>query len=483
MSFARTRRQVVGGFLAGSSLLLLAPYASAAAARNNPKRPDKPNILFILADDLGYADVSCYGRQEYLTPAIDRLAREGVRYTHAYANSAVCSATRVGLITGRYQNRLPVGLEEPLASRDLGLDPSHPTLPSLLRERGYDTSLIGKWHLGKLPKYGPSKSGYDHFWGFRGGGVDYFTHAGTDGKPDLWDNDRQVERPGYMTDLLGERARETIRRCAAADKPFFISLHFNAPHWPWEGPNDEEEAKRIAAEDDPTRLFDYKGGSMATFAAMVTRMDEQIGRILAELDRLGLAEDTIIVFTSDNGGERYSNTWPFTGKKTELLEGGIRIPAILRWPRRVKGGRVSDQVTMSMDWMPTLLQAAGTQPHPKYPSDGIDLTPTFSAGNSATHRTVCWRYLNMGQRACRDGDLKYLKILGNEFLFNVVNDPLERANLKDRYPTEFQRLKTLWNDWDSMMLPLDVQATTSGTTGAHSADHFGISQSRTVPEE
>jgi arylsulfatase A-like enzyme len=224
----------------------------------------KPNILFILTDDLGYADLSCYGRQDFTTPNIDRVACEGMRFTQAYANSAVCTATRVALITGRYQYRLAVGLEEPLSTRvprKLGLPPDHPTLPSVLKEAGYRAALIGKWHLGMLPDFGPLQSGYDRFYGFRSGAVDYFTHKS--GPPasdteDLWDDDVRVRQPGYLTDILGSRAVEAVETYAKSGQPFLISLHFNAPHWPWEAPGDEAEAQRLKS------LFHYDGGTQRT---------------------------------------------------------------------------------------------------------------------------------------------------------------------------------------------------------------------------
>src|SRR6266566_4070745 len=179
--------------------------------------PQPPNIIFIMADDLGYADLSCYGRRDFATPNIDRIAERGMRLTQGYANSAVCSATRLALITGRYQYRLRLGLEEPLAgNRDVGLPPEHPTLPSLLRAAGYGTTLVGKWHLGYLPKFGPLQSGYDHFFGFRSGAIDYYSHAGTDAKPDLWDGDVPVRQSGYMTNLLGDRAVNVINTYAKA---------------------------------------------------------------------------------------------------------------------------------------------------------------------------------------------------------------------------------------------------------------------------
>ncbi|MEO8722741.1 MAG: sulfatase-like hydrolase/transferase [Sphingobium sp.] len=456
--------------------------ASAVPARS--KQPPvagarQPNILFILADDLGFADLSCYGRRDYRTPALDRLADQGLRFTQAYANSAVCSATRTALMTGRYQNRLPVGLEEPLARRQLGLPPDHPTLPSLLRKIGYTTMLIGKWHLGALPDYGPLKSGYDHFWGFRGGGVDYFSHK-MGSTPDIWDDTHAITEEGYLTDLLAEKAMAAVNHFAGRQQPFLLSLHFNAPHWPWEGPDDQAESVRLDESGKPLALHHYDGGSAKIYASMVTRMDYQIGRILDQLDDLGIADDTIIVFTSDNGGERFSDTWPFTGRKTELLEGGLRIPAIIRWPGEIAAGGTSDQVMITMDWLPTLIAAAGGAPAPSYPSDGENLLPILHNPHVTHERTLAWRYLNLNQEACRKGDWKYLKILDNSFLFNVVADPLERANMKERMPEKFAELVAEYRAWDSRMLPLDYEAGTSGFTGANVADHFGVSEARTV---
>ena len=430
----------------------------------------KPNILFILADDFGYADLSCYGRREYTTPNIDRLASEGARFTQAYANSAVCTASRVALITGRYQYRLPVGLEEPLGNnRHVGLPPSHPTLPSLLKKAGYGTTLLGKWHLGSLPDFGPLQSGYDHFWGFRGGALDYFTHksggANTDTE-DLWDGDAKVHENGYLTDLLGDRALASIDAYAKAKTPFFISLHFNAPHWPWEGPGDEALSKQL------TTLGAFDSGTLATYGAMVRRMDFQVGRMMRGLRKAGLDRNTIVVFTSDNGGERYSDTWPFTGKKTELLEGGLRIPALIRWPGHIKPGTVCEQMAIGMDWAPTLLAAAGGQADSAYPFDGMNLLPVVTGQSQPAPRKLYWRYRLNAQRAVRDGDMKWLRINGNTFLFDVVADPLERANLKAKRPDVFARLEADYQTWQATMLPEDPAATTYGFHPAQLADHY-----------
>jgi arylsulfatase A-like enzyme len=448
----------------------VAPLALIA----NAQTVAKPNIVFILADDLGYADVSCYGRRDFTTPNIDRIAAEGMRFTQAYANSAVCSATRTALITGRYQYRLPIGLEEPLGSnetRNVGLPPSHPTLPSLLKKAGYGTTLIGKWHLGRLPDFGPLKSGYDHFWGFRGGALDYFTHksgpANTDTE-DLWDEDVKVHQNGYLTDLMGAKATAAIGDYARnPNEPFFLSLHFNAPHWPWEGPGDEAESLRISA------LMDFDGGSLETYARMVRQMDLQIGRVLETLETTGVATNTLVIFTSDNGGERFADTWPFTGKKTELLEGGLRIPAIVRWPGHIRPRSMTEQVAISMDWMPTLLAAAGAMPDAAFPTDGMGLLPVLLQNAAAVPRKLFWRYRLNAQRAMRDGDMKWLRIRDNTFLFDVAGDPLERANLKDRQPEIYRRMVAEYEAWNATMLPENPAASSSGFNGTQLADHYG----------
>jgi arylsulfatase A-like enzyme len=437
----------------------------------------KPNIVFILADDLGYADVSCYGRRDFTTPNIDRIAADGMRFTQAYANSAVCTASRVALITGRYQYRLAVGLEEPLRSlapRKVGLPPDHPTLPSILKKACYRSALIGKWHLGSLPDFGPLQSGYDRFYGFRAGVLDYFTHKygppSTDTE-DLWEDDVKIRQTGYLTDLLGSRAVDVVNEYARSGEPFLVSLHFNAPHWPWEAPGDEAESQRL------TSLFHFDGGTQRTYQRMIQQMDLQIGRVLQALDANGAAENTIVIFTSDNGGERFADTWPFTGRKTELLEGGLRIPAVIRWPGRIPPGGASEQVTIHIDWLPTLLATAGTAPDPGSPTDGVNLLPCLTRGVAAAPRKLFWRYKYADQQAARDGDWKYLKIHDNTFLFDVVRDPMERANLKDRHRDVYERLVAQWNEWNATMLPLDPQNFSLGFTGAELADHFGVKPS------
>jgi arylsulfatase A-like enzyme len=427
-----------------------------------------PNVIFIMADDLGYADVSCYGRPDINTPNIDGLAAKGVRFLQAYANSAVCSATRTALITGRYQYRLPLGLEEPLTGRPVGLPPDHPTLPSLLKKAGYSTTLVGKWHLGALPKFGPLQSGYDHFYGFRGGAVDYYRHSNQ--RDDLWDDDVQLHQMGYLTDMFGSRAVDIVNEYAKSVRPFLISLHFNAPHWPWEAPGDEAESNRLRS---ASSLFDFDGGTQKTYQRMIEEMDRQIGRVREALHKNSLAENTIVIFTSDNGGERFADTWPFTGRKTELLEGGLRIPAIISWPARLPQGQSTDQVAITMDWMPTLLAAAGVPSDPAFPPDGINLLPMLTQNAAAVERKLFWRYKANAQRAAREGNYKYLKILDNTFLFNVVEDPMERANLKERHKDIYTRLVTEWHEWNATMLPEIDGSSTANFTSDELADHIG----------
>jgi arylsulfatase A-like enzyme len=467
-----TRRDLLAG-IGGAALTVSTRDTVAAAAQ-------PPNVVFIMADDMGYADVGVYGRDDIKTPNIDALAKRGVRFTQAYANSAVCSASRTALITGRYQYRLRLGLEEPLGGGpDIGLPPEHPTLPSLLKQQGYSTTLVGKWHLGALPNFGPLKSGYDHFYGHRGGAVDYFTHKGVGGNPDLWDDDVPVQNHGYITELFGDRAVQAINQYAVGKQPFLLSLHFNAPHWPWELPGDEAEAGRI--ESEGSNLSRHDAGTLKTYHGMIEVMDRQIGRVIRALQDKGLSNNTIVIFTSDNGGERFADVWPFSGQKTELLEGGLRIPAIISWPVQLPKNRVIEQTAMHMDWLPTLLAAVGGAPDPAYPTDGINLLPQL-LGAAPIERKLYWRYKSNHQRAMRDGDYKFLKILDNTYLFNVLEDPLERANLKDRKPEVYRRLVDEWQAWNREMLPELAESHGSAFDAEQQADHIGAGPALLTPD-
>jgi arylsulfatase A-like enzyme len=458
--------------LKGAALSAAASSLPLRALADGPRRHRAPpNIVFILADDLGWADLSSYGRRDYRTEALDKLAQRGVRLTHAYSNSSICTPTRVAFFTGRYQQRISVGLQEPLdwvggapPGTLPGIPPEHPTIASLLRGAGYRTALVGKWHAGYLPQYSPNKSGYEEFFGIFSGGVDYFTHKDGNGAPDLWEDETPVEKTGYITDLITERAVDYIRRKAARRRPFYLSVHYTAPHWPWEGPGDEAVSRNLQ------NLFHLDGGSPKVYAEIVKRLDAGVGRILATLDDTGVAADTLVVFTSDNGGERFSDVWPFVGSKGGVYEGSQRVPAIIRYPGALPERVVSEQVATTFDWTATLLAAGGAAANPAYPLDGIDLLPLLrGAGSSALARPrqLFWRI--GGQRAVRDGDLKYIRLpseaqvvtqgglpaalLGTEFLFDVREDPRERANLLAARPDDAARLSAAWEAWNATVLP------------------------------
>lgn len=422
--------------------------------------PVRPNIIFIVVDDCGYADLGCTGQTGYRTPALDRLAGEGVRFTQAYANAPLCTNTRVGLITGRYQYRLKIGLVEPLrgANRDepeMGVPAGFPTLPSLLRTAGYRTALIGKWHLGFLPKYGPLKSGYDEFFGIMGGFTGYYSHRGEGGEPDFYEGELPVERAGYVTDLLSERALAYVEAAAASPDPYFLSLHYNAPHWPWSAPSIEAAARQ--REVDPAEIME--GGSPRIYGEMMQILDAGIGRVIDAVRASG--KDTLVVFTSDNGGERYSNIWPFVGRKWDLLEGGLRVPQIVWRPGHIKAGQLTDQVCITMDLTATCLAAAGVGPNPGYPLDGRDLLPVLTGQAPASERTLFWRMANRSQRAVRRGDWKYLKVGDQEFLFDIGYDPRERGNMARKRPDLLNELRGLWEDWNRGMLPVPAHMTPS----------------------
>ncbi len=418
----------------------------------------KPNFVFIMADDLGYADLGCYGGREPVSPHLDRMAAEGVLFTDAYANSPVCSPTRFALMTGRYQYRLRGAAEEPITgklrgSAALGMPPEHPTLPSLLRDAGYHTELVGKWHLGFPPHFGPLDSGYDAFYGVLGGGVDYFTHCDRGGTHDLHEGRDEVHEIGYLTDLISTRAVRSINESANRDKPFLLSVHYTAPHWPWETRADEAVSGKISA-----ALQHTDGGSVRTYQTMIDHMDEGIGQIFAALAAQGLDDNTLVVFTSDNGGERFSDTWPLIGKKMDLLEGGIRVPLLARWPGQVAKGQRSGQQTLTMDWVTTFLHYAGVDAHPQFPLDGELLDANLRDPDNVQPRTLFWRMKYLNQRAVREGRWKYLAIGENEYLFDIETDARERANLAHREPERLARMRALYENWNRSMPPIQADA-------------------------
>ncbi|AMO22172.1 sulfatase-like hydrolase/transferase [Ramlibacter solisilvae] len=431
---------------------------------------NRPNIIFIVADDLGFADLGCYGGRPAqfgpVSPVLDALAANGLKFLQGYANSPVCSPTRFALMTGRYQYRLRGAAEEPINSKSrgsatLGLPPQHPTLPSLLKESGWRTALIGKWHLGWPPHFGPLRSGYEEFFGPMSGGVDYFTHCDWTGSHDLWCGDGEHREEGYLTDLISRRAVDYIDRVAACPDPFFLSLHYTAPHWPWEARTDRSVAGEVK-----DNLFHLHGGNIETYRRMIHHMDEGIGWVMDALRRHGIDRRTLVVFTSDNGGERFSDNWPLVGGKMDLTEGGIRVPWIAHWPEVIAPGCVTGQQCMTMDWSATMLDAAGVTPHPAWPLDGVSLLPVLREPARSFRRVLHWRMNHRGQRALRDGDWKYLRVDGHDYLFDLAADERERANLAARQSARLADMREAWEAWNATMPPVPGDATISLGYGA-----------------
>ena len=440
-----TRRQFIAGAIAAAA-------AADIAARPPNRKESLPNIVFILADDLGWGDLSCYGRPDYKTPNLDRLASQGIRFTNAYSAAPMCTPTRVGFLTGRYPARLRVGLEEPIHERKAltldqletyGVPPEHPTVASLVKGAGYSTALIGKWHVGYLPYFGPLKCGYDEFFGNMSGAVDHFTHRDMTKSLDLFEGEVPVERIGYMTDLLTQKAVEYIQR--PHNKPFYLSLHYTAPHWPWEGPEDIAVSNAMKYDSTGFRA----GGSLKIYAEMMKNLDTGIGRVLNTLRQSGLESNTLVIFTSDNGGERFSYNWPFTGQKMDLHEGGIRVPAIVRWPGVTTAGKVSEQPVITMDWTATLIAASGAKPDSKYPLDGQDLRKVFAERQPMFDRPFFWRTKRQG--AVRQGKWKYIREGKNESLHDLSVDEREQANFAETKPDELKALRVQFDTWESQM--------------------------------
>jgi arylsulfatase A-like enzyme/L-ascorbate metabolism protein UlaG (beta-lactamase superfamily) len=423
---------------------------------------DRPNVVMFIMDDLGYGDIGSYGAPDATTPNIDRLAREGVKLTDFYANHANCSPTRTGFITGRYQQRY--GIESPLAfaNETRELPPSETSLPRLLKSVGYATALIGKWHLGSRREVSPNRHGFDEFWGFLHGAADYYSHGwtlpgrggsptspaagGTAGRfqPDLYHNEEPTTSSGYLTDEFTTHAEAFIKEHAAG--PFFVEVAYNATHWPFQRPDLPEgrRAWRDAIQD----------GTRADYVAMLERADQGVGRVLALLDRLQLAQNTLVIFTSDNGGEWLSRNAPLFHRKSTLWEGGIRVPLLLRWPARLKAGVASPQVGITMDLTASIIAAAGVTPPASYRPEGIDLIGPLQKG-SVIERTLFWRLPvapgapPVTQRAVRRGNWKYVDDRGQYLLFDVRNDPGERHDVAQEHREVVRELRALVANWEA----------------------------------
>ena len=440
------RLLVVGAF----SMIVSASTALGQTAQAPP-----PSIVLILMDDLGYSDIGSFGVPDAKTPNIDRLAREGVKLTDFYANAANCSPTRTGFITGRYQQRF--GIEQPLGSSGTaGLLPSETSLPRLLQQRGYATALIGKWHLGSRPEFHPNKHGFDEFWGFLAGAHDYYDPR------DLYHNDQPATMSGYLTDELTSQANAFI--AAHQRGPFFIEVAYNATHWPFQPPNLPPD-KRAR----PDLLHD---GTRADYVAMLESADRGVGEILNQLDRLQLTRNTLVVFTSDNGGEWLSHNAPMFNRKSTLWEGGIRVPALLRWPAELPARAVSKQVGITMDLTASFLAAAGVTPPASYQPDGINLLPMLKERRTVD-RTLFWRIKSTArdQKAVRRGQWKYMRdgvgtIDGvHEFLFDLAQDVTERQDQSVTHIPMLAEFRKLVADWEASVDAGKLVPARSGAPG------------------
>jgi len=460
-----TRRGVLGALAGASAAAVTGLSPDAAFAGGPDERPfrstpgdarsRRPNVLVILGDDLGWADLSSYGSPNIRTPHLDRLARGGVRFTNGYSAAAVCSPTRFGLYTGRYPGRLAGGLPEPITSANEleGLPAGHPTLASQLKAAGYATALYGKWHCGFLPWFSPLRSGWDEFFGNFSGGMDYYSKISNSGRHDLYEGEVPVESLEYYTDTVADRAEAFVRRDHRA--PWLLNLNFTSPHWPWEAPGDRAVSAELTAltkAGDTLALFHYDGGSLDTYRKMVESLDRAIGQVLTALRETGQERDTLVLFASDNGGERFSHYWPLSGGKGDLNEGGIRVPTILRWPARIRGQQVSHLPVVTQDWTASIFEIAGARPGPDHPLDGVSLAGYLLRGAPEPQRDLFWR--TRDARALRRGKWKYLRATPDDTdaLYDIENDPREQANLAAKHPELVTELRARWEELDAPLL-------------------------------
>ena len=424
----------------------------------------KPNFIVIMTDDQGYGDLSCMGATDFLTPHIDELASCGARFTNWYSNSPVCSPSRASLLTGCYPGN--AGVRAILAGhrRASGLTPQTPTIATALKRAGYQTALIGKWHLGLKEECRPNQNGFDYFYGFMAGCIDYYSHifywsmadGHTNPTHDLWENDKELYDNGhYFTEMVSEKAVEKIRDLHESGSPFMMYVAYNAPHYPMHAP--QKYLDRFAHLPEDRR----------NMAAMISAVDDGVGQIVDELKRQGIFEDTLIFFQSDNGPSRESRNWmdgradPYyggmpgslKGHKFSLFEGGIRVPGIFCWPGHIPAGQVIDEPCAAMDIFPTLLTLAGGDPA-AYQLDGTNILPVLTEGAPSPHKEIFWEM--EGQTAVRKGNYKLVlngRLVEEEqpkepvFLADLSKDPGETTNLAEAMPELTEELKTEALHW------------------------------------
>lgn len=422
----------------------------------------KPNIVFILADDMGYGDLGCYGHPVAKTPNIDQLARDGVRFTQAYSNGPECSPTRTALLTGRYQQRT-MGLEcaigtgnvgrydhaiERAENRDLGLTPSLAVLPSGMKKAGYQCAVFGKWHLGYEPKFNPMEYGWDEFFGYLGGNVHYFNHRETSDLHVLFRGRLPVHREGYMTHLITDDSIDFIQRQVTAKKPFFVYVSHESPHFPFQGPSEID--KVVTAENWMQR--DAKA-----YVAMLEDLDHEVGRILNTLEEQRIAKDTLVVFVSDNGGfADAANMGPLKGAKGTTLEGGVRVPMIMRWPGKIPRSKESSQVCVTFDLTRSFLGLAGADTA-NLQLDGYDIVSHIVEQKPDAKRTLFWRG-RRGDRtwkAVRNGDMKFVtKTEGGkteQWFYDLSKDVGEENDLSKSQPQDVNHMRSQLAEWENEM--------------------------------
>jgi len=400
----------------------------------------RPNIVLILADDLGYADLGVHGCKEFATPRMDSIARDGVRFSNAYVTAPVCAPSRAGLLTGRWQNRF--GFEgNPEVGAKWGLPPGEKTIADRLKAQGYATGVFGKWHLGEQPEFHPNRRGFDEFYGFLSGMHSYFKAQDPQWGPLLRGNEPVDLNKKYLTQALAEECAGFISRHKA--KPFFLYASFNAPHTPLQAP--KPLLDEVAHIQDPQRR---------AYAALVRALDNGVGTILDAIRDNGLEKNTLVIFLSDNGGPLLegaavngSSNAPLRGGKAELWEGGIRVPFFLRWPGHIAAGGSLDTPVISLDILPTALALAGAPGDPAL--DGLDLLPWITGKTPAPKRApFFWKFYE--QIAARDGDSKIVRPAGGKKLelYNVKTDSAESNDLSATDKAGTDSLKAKFDEWD-----------------------------------
>ncbi len=420
-------------------LLILLPVLLSCGEREIEE--ELPNIIIILADDLGYGDLDCYGNTLNDTPNLDQMAREGLLFTDFHSNCPVCSPTRAALLSGKYQQK--VGIESVVHAtkfRHTGINPGTYTFANYAKSLGYSTALTGKWHLGYDTAYSPINYGFDYFRGYVSGNVDYHSHIDGALKYDWWEQKDTITEPGYSTDLITKHAVQFIKD--HKEKPFFLYVAHEAPHSPYQGRLDPPER----TEEGTSRIRRSPADLQKTYREMVTVMDEGVGKIFRTLDESGLLENTIVIFMSDNGANKNGSNAKLRGFKGSLWEGGHRVPAIALWKGRIEPGS-SDEFLLGMDIFPTLAALIGNKLPDQLELDGIDFSSVLLEGGSLPERTAFWRY--SGAKSVRKGSWKLLVHKDSSYLFNLHEDLSEERNLVRENVSVYNNLKDLLGDWES----------------------------------